>query len=65
MEERGICEGAGLSLDTLGDFSQDAKFGFWVADNIIEGRGEGGFYDVELKIIVLNLSALLRKDIKF
>ena len=46
-------------------FHMDAKFGFWVADNIIEGQGEGGFYDVELKTIVLNLSALLRKDIKF
>ena len=45
-------------------FHRDAKFGFWVVDNIFEGRGDGGFYDVEFTMIVLNLSALFHKDFK-
>ena len=39
----GFARAKDLVRTLLAIFHMDAKFGFWVADNIFEGRGDGGF----------------------
>ena len=68
MEGVWRCVGFARAEDLVGTlwaiFQMDAKFGSWVADNVFAGRGGGGSNDVELTMIISNLSALLHKDFK-